>query len=201
MIAVCWSAACGCGPACRGGASACSHRRLPALHALLPTGRLDDLRGRPGRAAGPVRPQRRSWLQGAGRPCGRAREPPSSLCHTLCPCLFRLRSIFTLAKERDLDLDFHTDENGNEPAKCLRYVAQKAIEHGYQNRVVCGHAWCAPLAGRLAGRLAGEAGVPCWQLDAPRAGRHVPPVPVSSSPPPPPLPNAHAPQLAGLPGA
>lgn len=52
-----------------------------------------------------------------------------------------LDRIFTLAKERDLDLDFHTDENGNELAKGLRYVAQKTIEHGYQGRVVCGHCW------------------------------------------------------------
>ncbi|PSC72883.1 Cytosine deaminase [Micractinium conductrix] len=55
-----------------------------------------------------------------------------------------LDRIFTLAKERDLDLDFHTDENGNELARGLRYVAQKAIQHGYQGRVVCGH--CCSLA-------------------------------------------------------
>lgn len=52
-----------------------------------------------------------------------------------------LDRIFTLAKERDLDIDFHTDENGNELAKGLRYVAQKTIEHGYEGRVVCGHCW------------------------------------------------------------
>lgn len=51
------------------------------------------------------------------------------------------RSIFRLAKERDLDLDFHTDENGNELARGLRYVAQKAEQWGYQGRVVCGHCW------------------------------------------------------------
>ena len=51
--------------------------------------------------------------------------------------------IFTLAKERDLDLDFHVDENGNERAKGLLYIAHKAIEHGYQGRVVCGHCWYA----------------------------------------------------------
>ncbi|EFN58847.1 hypothetical protein CHLNCDRAFT_34176 [Chlorella variabilis] len=55
-----------------------------------------------------------------------------------------LDRIFTLAKERDLDLDFHTDENGNELARGLRYVAQKAVQHGYQGRVVCGH--CCSLA-------------------------------------------------------
>lgn len=51
------------------------------------------------------------------------------------------RRIFTLAKQRDLDLDFHTDENGNEAAKGLRYVAEKAIQHDYMGRVVCGHCW------------------------------------------------------------
>lgn len=51
--------------------------------------------------------------------------------------------MFSLAKARDLDLDFHVDENPNEEAKGLRYVALKTIEHGYQGRVVCGHCWCA----------------------------------------------------------
>ncbi|KAL6782606.1 hypothetical protein ACKKBG_A07455 [Auxenochlorella protothecoides x Auxenochlorella symbiontica] len=55
-----------------------------------------------------------------------------------------LDRIFTLAKQRDLDLDFHTDENGNEAAKGLRYVAEKAIQHDYIGRVVCGH--CCSLA-------------------------------------------------------
>lgn len=55
-----------------------------------------------------------------------------------------LDRIFRLAKERDLDLDFHTDENGNELARGLRYVAQKAEQWGYQGRVVCGH--CCSLA-------------------------------------------------------
>jgi cytosine/adenosine deaminase-related metal-dependent hydrolase len=55
-----------------------------------------------------------------------------------------LDRIFTLAKERDLDLDFHCDENGNEAAKGLRYVAEKTIQHGYEGRVVCGH--CCSLA-------------------------------------------------------
>jgi cytosine/adenosine deaminase-related metal-dependent hydrolase len=74
-----------------------------------------------------------------------------------------LDRIFTLAKERDLDIDFHTDENGNELAKGLRYVAQKTIQHGYQGRVVCGH--CCSLAYQLPEelektlRLAAEAGI------------------------------------------
>ena len=55
-----------------------------------------------------------------------------------------LDRIFTLAKERDLDIDFHTDENGNELARGLRYVAEKTIQFEYQGRVVCGH--CCSLA-------------------------------------------------------
>lgn len=54
-----------------------------------------------------------------------------------------LDRIFALAKERGLDLDFHVDENPNQEAKGLRYVALKTIEHSYQGRVVCGHCWCA----------------------------------------------------------
>ena len=76
--------------------------------------------------------------------------PPACLrlpaCPPACPparppaCL-PARRIFALAKARNLDLDFHTDENGNELARGLRYVAQKAVQHGYQGRVVCGHCW------------------------------------------------------------
>jgi len=50
-----------------------------------------------------------------------------------------LDTIFALAKERGLDLDFHCDENGNEEARGLRDVARAALRHGYEGRVVCGH--------------------------------------------------------------
>ncbi|KAK9817658.1 hypothetical protein WJX72_000267 [[Myrmecia] bisecta] len=55
-----------------------------------------------------------------------------------------LDRMFVLAKERNLDVDFHVDENGNERAKGLLYVAEKTIQHSYQGRVVCGH--CCSLA-------------------------------------------------------
>lgn len=97
-----------------------------------------------------------------------------------------LDRIFTLAKERDLDLDFHTDENGNELARGLRYVAQKAIQHGYQGRVVCGH--CCSLAFQPPEELektlavAAEAGVTLvslpmvnqWTQDRDHAGGRTP---------------------------
>jgi hypothetical protein len=76
-----------------------------------------------------------------------------------------LDRIFTLAKERDLDLDFHTDENGNELARGLRYVAQKAVQHGYQGRVVCGHCWCVgPCVGWGRGKGDWGAGGKWWLL-------------------------------------
>lgn len=58
---------------------------------------------------------------------------------------FLLDRIFSLAKERDLLLDFHVDENGNPESKGLRHIAQKTVQHGYQGKVVCGHCWCAAL--------------------------------------------------------
>ncbi|MCJ1461821.1 hypothetical protein MMC07_000420 [Pseudocyphellaria aurata] len=58
--------------------------------------------------------------------------------HGMCAAACR---IFTLARERDLDLDFHVDENGNPGARGLEYVAHKTLQHGYQGRVVCGHCW------------------------------------------------------------
>lgn len=49
--------------------------------------------------------------------------------------------MFRLAAERGLDLDFHVDENRNVAAKGLRYVAQKALQHRFAGRIVCGHCW------------------------------------------------------------
>ena len=67
---------------------------------------------------------------------------------TTCPRdrLALLDTMFSLAKQHGLMLDFHVDENGNEESRGLRDIAQKTIEHGYQGNVVCGHCWCVPLA-------------------------------------------------------
>jgi cytosine deaminase len=97
-----------------------------------------------------------------------------------------LDRIFSLAKERDLDLDFHTDENGNAAARGLRYVSLKAIEHGYEGRVVCGH--CCSLAAQppaeLAATLAAAAAarvtlvslplINLWTQDRHKAGGRTP---------------------------
>ncbi|NUN66245.1 cytosine deaminase [Pseudanabaena biceps] len=55
-----------------------------------------------------------------------------------------LASIFRLATERNLDVDFHTDENDNPDSRTLQRVAVAAIEHDFAAQIVCGH--CCSLA-------------------------------------------------------
>ena len=56
----------------------------------------------------------------------------------------QLDTIFRLAQERNLDLDFHVDENGDPESTCLQQVAETAIRHNFSNRITCGH--CCSLA-------------------------------------------------------
>ena len=52
--------------------------------------------------------------------------------------------VFSLAKEFDLDIDFHCDENGNESSKGLLYISEAVIRNKFKGSVVCGH--CCSLA-------------------------------------------------------
>lgn len=56
----------------------------------------------------------------------------------------QLDNVFTLAQERNLDLDFHADENGDPHSLCLQKIAQTAIRHDFSNQIICGH--CCSLA-------------------------------------------------------
>lgn len=56
----------------------------------------------------------------------------------------QLDRVFTLAKERNLDLDFHTDESGNPADMALQRVALAALRHQFAGQIVCGH--CCSLA-------------------------------------------------------
>lgn len=49
--------------------------------------------------------------------------------------------MFLLARERQLDLDFHVDSNGTNEAAGLQHVARKSRQHSFQGRVVCGPCW------------------------------------------------------------
>ncbi|MEM8504847.1 MAG: cytosine deaminase, partial [Cyanobacteria bacterium P01_D01_bin.1] len=51
---------------------------------------------------------------------------------------------FELAKERGLDLDFHTDESLEPDDRALRLVAEAAVRHEFAGRVTCGH--CCSLS-------------------------------------------------------
>jgi len=56
----------------------------------------------------------------------------------------QLDAVFSLAKERDLDLDFHTDENGEPDSICLQRIIAAAIRHQFTGKIICGH--CCSLA-------------------------------------------------------
>ncbi|MGK7897461.1 MAG: cytosine deaminase [Xenococcus sp. (in: cyanobacteria)] len=55
-----------------------------------------------------------------------------------------LDNIFKLAIERNLDLDFHADENGDIDSICLQKIAQTAIRRQFSGNITCGH--CCSLA-------------------------------------------------------
>lgn len=56
----------------------------------------------------------------------------------------QLDAVFSLAKERDLDLDLHTDENGEPDSICLQRIIAAAIRHQFTGKIICGH--CCSLA-------------------------------------------------------
>ncbi|NDJ16881.1 cytosine deaminase [Myxacorys almedinensis] len=56
----------------------------------------------------------------------------------------QLDRVFALAKDRNLNLDFHSDETNDSNSITLRHIAQAIIRHKYKGNVVCGH--CCSLA-------------------------------------------------------
>ncbi len=56
----------------------------------------------------------------------------------------QLDRIFQLAQERQLNLDFHVDENGDPDSNCLHKVAEAALRNEFTGSIICGH--CCSLA-------------------------------------------------------
>ena len=56
----------------------------------------------------------------------------------------QLDTVFSLAKERGLDLDLHTDETDDPNSICLQKVAEAALRHEFTGQIICGH--CCSLA-------------------------------------------------------
>lgn len=56
----------------------------------------------------------------------------------------QLENIFELAKERNLELDFHADENGDMYSVCLQKIAKTALKLNFNNKILCGH--CCSLS-------------------------------------------------------
>jgi len=55
-----------------------------------------------------------------------------------------LDRIFQAAMARGLDLDFHTDETADPDARGLRHIAEAALRHGFEGRILAGY--CCSLA-------------------------------------------------------
>ena len=51
----------------------------------------------------------------------------------------QLDTVFELAIDRNLDLDFHADENGDPNSICLQKIAEKAIKYKFTGKILCGH--------------------------------------------------------------
>ena len=51
----------------------------------------------------------------------------------------QLDTVFSLAKERNLDLDFHADENDDPNSICLHKIAQAALRNEFSGYILCGH--------------------------------------------------------------
>lgn len=56
----------------------------------------------------------------------------------------QLEKVFQLAKERNLDLDFHADENGEIDSICLQKIAETALKTNFTGDILCGH--CCSLS-------------------------------------------------------
>jgi cytosine deaminase len=56
----------------------------------------------------------------------------------------QLDTIFSLAKERGLNLDFHADENDDIDSICLQKIAAAALRNEFAGQIICGH--CCSLA-------------------------------------------------------
>ncbi|MCU0532815.1 MAG: cytosine deaminase [Hydrococcus sp. Prado102] len=56
----------------------------------------------------------------------------------------QIDATFLLAKERNLNLDFHVDENGEIDSICLQKIAEAALRHQFTGQIICGH--CCSLA-------------------------------------------------------
>ncbi|NJK49616.1 cytosine deaminase [Candidatus Gracilibacteria bacterium] len=56
----------------------------------------------------------------------------------------QINATFLLAKERNLNLDFHVDENGEIDSICLQKIAEAALRHQFTGKIICGH--CCSLA-------------------------------------------------------
>ncbi|BAI89358.1 putative cytosine deaminase [Limnospira platensis NIES-39] len=56
----------------------------------------------------------------------------------------QIKRVFDLAKDRNLSLDFHVDENGDPDSNTLYKIAEYAVKSQFENPIICGH--CCSLS-------------------------------------------------------
>lgn len=56
----------------------------------------------------------------------------------------QIERIFAIAKDRNLNLDFHVDETGEAESVCLYKIAEAALKYQFEGKIICGH--CCSLA-------------------------------------------------------
>ena len=66
------------------------------------------------------------------------------ISHTVPELDRYLGRIFALAKERNLSVDFHADENNDPESRSLHHIAENALKQDFNSQIVCGH--CCSLA-------------------------------------------------------
>lgn len=56
----------------------------------------------------------------------------------------QIQRVFDLAKDRNLSLDFHVDENGDRDSSTLDKIAEYAVKSQFEHQIICGH--CCSLS-------------------------------------------------------
>lgn len=86
----------------------------------------------------------KAWFAGLARRVAEAGGVLGAVTYMLPDLEALLDQMFALAVEHDLDLDFHADETGAVDAISLKKIAEAALRHRFEGKILVGH--CCSLA-------------------------------------------------------
>jgi cytosine deaminase len=86
----------------------------------------------------------RAWFDGLARRVAAAKGVLGAVAYMLPDLEELLDRVFLAAIEHGLDLDFHADETDDVSATSLETIAEAALRHGFEGRILVGH--CCSLA-------------------------------------------------------